>query len=446
MQGLSEHTESIYKRWFNQLQRADAFLHRSEEAFIRSTLPEIETAALPQPNSFKDKPDRLTFLPENVRQFMTDPSKASHWLKYTAKIGGRTICVHIVHYQKYADDGEGEISAEAEGQGLDDAASPESKGIPLYWMKMYRSHVYKMYAWFHFIAPYVKECDCSKELDVYLYFTPFKKELPAKKGTVIGAAHSNTGFTVPCGTNLSKNGGKSHTEIIIYRYQEFFKVLIHETLHNMDLDFGFNSRDVNVSHLFPGIRHEIILSETYVETWARLLNVAFHCYYDILGSSGTYPVYRTAVRRCLASERAFSLYQANQVLLHMGLNLQQVLSKDPRNASLVSARYDEDTNVFAYYVLGGLATFEADLFLQWCSDTNRHNLIRANAGSAGTDALLLFIEMITSTSTSKSSGDDDDDDDDDDSALDDAVETVMQLAPTAPALLSKTSRMTLWSQ
>jgi hypothetical protein len=91
--------------------------------------------------------------------------------------------------------------------------------------------------------------------------------------------------------------------------------------------------------------------------------------------------------------------------------------------------------VFAYYVIGGLATFEADLFLHWCSDTNRHNLIRANAGSAGTSALLLFIEMITSMSRRGGN-----------SLLNDSIETVMRLAPTAPALLSNTSRMTLWSE
>jgi hypothetical protein len=417
----SAYTESIYKRWFKQLQQADAALHRSEEAFVRSTMPEITVGALPQPVCFKDGPDRLSFLPEHVMQFMTDPTKASHWLKYTAKISGRTIFIHIVHYRGKSDS--------------DDAPTPESKGIPLHWLKRYRAHVYKMYAWFHFISPYVQSCDCSKELNVYLYFTPFKKELPSRKGVVIGATHSNTGFTTSCGANLSRDGGKTHTEIVIYRYEEFFKVLLHETMHNLELDFGYRAGDSNVSHLFPGIRHSIILSETYVETWARLLNLAFYCYYDILGSGGTYPAYRTAVRRCLASERVFSLYQANRMLVHMGLTLQQVLSSDARTASLVASRYHEDTNVFAYYVIGGLATFEADLFLRWCSDTNRHNLIRANAGRAGTSALLLFIEMITSMSRRGGN-----------SLLNDSIETVMRLAPTAPALLSNTSRMTLWSE
>jgi hypothetical protein len=204
-------------------------------------------------------------------------------------------------------------------------------------------------------------------------------------------------------------------------------VLLHETMHNLELDFGYETDDSTVSRLFPGIRHKIILSETYVETWARLLNLAFYCYYDILGSSGSYTAYRTAVHRCIAAERVFSLYQANRMLAHMGLTLHQViLSKDAATASLVSSKYDEDTNAFAYYVLGGLAVFEADLFLQWCSDTNRHNLIRANAGNAGAAALLMFIEMVITS-------------DEGEGALSDAVDIVSHMPQ-----VSRTARMTLW--
>jgi len=421
--GPTEYTESIYKRWFKQLQQADTVLHRSEEAFIRSTMPEITVGKLPQPTSFKDGQDSLAFLPKHVMKFMTDPAKATHWLKYTAKIGGRTICIHIVHYPNPDQE-----------HGQKQTHTPESKGVSLHWLKTYRAHVYKMYAWFHFIAPYVKTCDCSKELNVYLYFTPFKKEMPSggsgDRNAVIGAMHSNTGFTTSCGANLSKNGGKTHTEIVIYRYEEFFKVLLHETMHNLELDFGYGTDDSNVSHVFPGIRHDIILSETYAETWARLLNIAFYCYYDILGSSGSYTAYRTAVNRCMAAERIFSLYQANRMLGHMGLSLHQVIiSKDAATASLVSSKYHEDTNAFAYYVLCGIAVFEADLFLQWCSDTNRHNLIRANAGNAGAAALLMFIELVIQSESESES----------DSTLSEAVDIVSRMPR-----ISQTARMTLW--
>lgn len=431
------YTESVYKRWFQQLQKADKVFHKSQDSLITMTMPEIMVGKLPEPMFFKDPSNDLTFLPNHIMKFMRDPTKATHWLLYSAVAGGRTIRIHIVHYAnelKRRDDDSDEDNTEAA-----EHATSESKGVPLYWLKKYRQHVYKAFAWFQFIAPYTKDCDCSKELDVYLYFTPFKKNLPDTPSSTVGPQHSNTGFTTSCTANLSKNGRKDHTEIIIYRYEEFFKVLLHETMHNLDLDFGHMTDEVTVDHLFPGIKHDIILSETYAETWARLLNVAFYCYYNILGGHGGYKKYQLAVQRCLATERAFSLYQATNVLAHMGLTLPQILSTDATVKSLVSKKYSEDTNVFAYYILAGLTMLEADLFLQWCKDTNKHNLICANSGNAGSDALLIFIELVVKSSSTSSY-----------SSLSRAIETITKMKREIGSTddekekTNKSSRMTIW--
>lgn len=434
------YTESVYKRWFQQLQKADKVFHKSQDALIKMTMPEIMVGKLPEPMFFKDPSNDLTFLPNHIMKFMRDPTKATHWLLYSAVAGGRMIRIHIVHYQSHANElkRHNDDSDEDNTEAVEHTTS-ESKGIPLYWLKKYRQHVYKAFAWFQFIAPYTKDCNCSKELDVYLYFTPFKKNLPDTPSSTVGPQHSNTGFTTSCTANLSKNGSKDRTEIIIYRYEEFFKVLLHETMHNLDLDFGHMTDEVTVDHLFPGIKHDIILSETYAETWARLLNVAFYCYYNILGGHGGYKKYQLAVQRCLATERAFSLYQATNVLAHMGLTLPQILSTDATVKSLVSKKYSEDTNVFAYYILAGLTMLEADLFLQWCKDTNKHNLICANSGNAGSDALLIFIELVVKSSSTSSS-----------SSLSRAIETITKMKREIGSTddekekTNKSSRMTIW--
>ena len=431
----SAYTESVYKRWFQQLQKADKVFHKSQDTLIKMTMPEIVVGKLPEPMFFKDRSNDLTFLPKHIMKFMRDPNKATHWLLYSTVAGGRTIRIHIVHYQAHAHelkqhDDSDEDNTEAAGGSH---TTSESRGIPLYWLKKYRQHVYKAFAWFQFIAPYTKDCDCSKELDVYLFFTPFKKNLPDAPSSTVGPQHSNTGFTTSCTANLSKNG--SSTEIIIYRYEEFFKVLLHETMHNLDLDFGHMANDVTVDHLFPGIKHDIILSETYAETWARLLNVAFYSYYNILGGRGDYKKYQHAVQRCLATERAFSMYQATNVLAHMGLTLQQILSTDADSKSLVLKKYSEDTNVFAFYILSGRTMLEADLFIQWCKDTNKNNLIQANSGTAGSDSLLILIELIvTSSSTSSSLSD----------AIDIITKMKREIRTTDDENTAKSSRMTIW--
>jgi len=71
--------------------------------------------------------------------------------------------------------------------------------------------------------------------------------------------------------------------------------------------------------------------------------------------------------------------------------------------------------------------FEADLFIQWCRDTNKTSLICANSGRSGTAALLIFIEMILRESTT----------------LEEAIETVTIAINSEPDA-STTSRMTLW--
>jgi hypothetical protein len=201
-------------------------------------------------------------------------------------------------------------------------------------------------------------------------------------------------------------------------------------MHNLDLDFGHEAPDVSFKTIFPGIENEIILSETYVETWARILNVAFYCYYDIFGSSGTYHKYKLAVQRCLCAERAFSFYQAVKVLDHMTLSLKDIMSKDSQTLSTVSAKYSEDTNVFAYYVLTGIIMLNVDMFLKWCNDVNKHNLICANNGKAGSDALRIFIEMLVTSPDTRST-------------IIGAIETMEKIKKSSPH--SSSSRMTLWS-
>jgi hypothetical protein len=62
-----------------------------------------------------------------------------------------------------------------------------------------------------------------------LYFTNYLKILPPANGSIIDQEHANTAFTTSCKTN---------TEINLFREEEWFKVLVHETFHCMGLDFS----------------------------------------------------------------------------------------------------------------------------------------------------------------------------------------------------------------
>lgn len=367
---MSTNLKSMYRNWFQQLREADAFLHASP-LFISAIVPDImptrgNRSALPRPDMIER--DKMPFMTKEITDYL-QKTEVTHWLKYSASnIRGRSVIVHILHCG-----GGGSVS--------------------LNQLKTYRSYVYKIYAWFHFIHPYQQsqsnkstasdnDNECSKEINLYFYFTPFKKLLPPAPGKTLGPAHANTGFTYPCGLNPGP-GGKKNTEIIIFRHEEWFKVLMHETFHNLELDFNTGS-GTSLRDVFPGIRHNVLMSEAYVESWARILNVAFYAFYDIYGGNGTAAQYNAAVARCLPVERAFSLFQAIKTLNYMGLSFSDIVNPDAAVSSAAARKYAEDTNIFAYYILAGMLVFNADEFLQWCISKNAISLMQATHGDRGT--------------------------------------------------------------
>ena len=412
----SQYTASVYNGWFAQMRQADAFLH-SKPAFMSAIVPEItvtggDKTRLPRPKML----GTTQFMAQQITDYI-QKTNVSHWLQYTANnIRGRTIKVSIMHC---GDDTDNDAS---------NTADAIRKGVPIKWLNTYRSYVYKIYAWFYFIQPYMVKDDsleCSREISIYLYFTPFKKTLPTISGDTLGPLHANTGYTCPCSFNPERYGGKTGTEIIIFRHEEWFKVLIHETMHNLELDFVTDVK-TTVNDLFPGIRHAIILSEAYAETWARLLNVAFYAFYNIYGGNATSAQYKAAIKRCLPSERAFSLFQANKILKYMGLDVAAVLSSDAAQASAVYNQYNEKTNIFAYYVITGLMMCEADEFLKWCAAENKVSLIRATQGESGCSGFKTLLSRIIKNERI--------------SECSNAVSTLKQMPVHA-----ESARMTLWS-
>ena len=70
---------------------------------------------------------------------------------------------------------------------------------------------------------------CSKKLNIFIYMTSLKKELPKTNAHVLNQTNVNTAFTRTC---------MPTAEIVIFRKEEWFKVLIHESFHNFGLDFA----------------------------------------------------------------------------------------------------------------------------------------------------------------------------------------------------------------
>jgi len=160
-----------------------------------------------------------------------------------------------------------------------------------------------------------------------IFLTPCRKALPSMAGRVLGENEINTGYA------------KAFEKLVVYREEEWCKVFIHETCHYLELDAAFPHafRLDSVPDLAAfRIPTAISLAEVFCEVWARTLN----CYAVARQS-------KKPVEGLLEAERQHAVNTMVQILAYMGLTYADLFTEK-------AARYQEDTNVFSYIVLGAI--------------------------------------------------------------------------------------------
>jgi hypothetical protein len=212
-----------------------------------------------------------------------------------------------------------------------------------------RTYIRKLYIWLYMAFSFTTNSTCSRSLKIYIYMTVQKKVFP-QKGEVLGTSHVNAGFTYSC---IPSN------EIHVYREEEWFKVVIHETFHSLHLDFS--SMDENIANtlingLIP-IKMDFRFYETYTDIWADIIHTAFIAKGSII-----------RFKKLINIERSFSIYQCSRVLYHYGLSYMDLF--DPiRNKS-----YRESSHVISYYMAKSCFHYFMDDFLKWCAISNRGSI------------------------------------------------------------------------
>tara|TARA_B100000900_G_scaffold126708_2_gene107026 strand:- start:13120 stop:14388 length:1269 start_codon:yes stop_codon:yes gene_type:complete len=214
----------------------------------------------------------------------------------------------------------------------------------------------------------IKFCTLNKNiktvntLDIYLYLTNEEKKLPNNKVYTLGPNNCNSAVTYACAS-----AGK----ILIYRKEEWKKVLIHELFHSLCLDFAlsnYNSLKSNVKKIFD-VDSDYEITEAYSEYWATILNSCFISY-DLLDNENDVEEFILFVEFCIQLERIFSLFQMIKILHYMGLNYSSLYKTDSTSVRYRKLLYKEDTNVLCYYVIKTIMLFFNDDFLKWCLHNN----------------------------------------------------------------------------
>lgn len=174
-----------------------------------------------------------------------------------------------------------------------------------------------------FIEPYILEKCNNKDVHIIICLTDLDKTF--KYNSYVSKNDVNSAFTTRCGN------------IYIFRKEEWFKSLIHETLHHYRIGISENFK---ISDIFSVNKCHINLDETYVEFWAEIINNMF-----IVSLTYNKNNWISKFRQHLFYEYIFSTFQVIKYLNQHSLKYENLIS----NTEKITLR--ENTNAFSYYVV-----------------------------------------------------------------------------------------------
>jgi hypothetical protein len=180
-------------------------------------------------------------------------------------------------------------------------------------------------------------------IQVIKYFdTNNKKTFPKTENGILSPNEINSGLTI---LSHDHNG-----EIILYRKEEVFKVLIHELIHSNAIDhkliFSSNVKDFS-SHFC--VNYIVLFNEAYTEACANILNLFFiniidHCN----NKSNNKKMLYKDLDKMFNEELNYSKYIYSKIMNYYGLNnINDIIKKDNK----CSVYFPQKTNVFSYYFL-----------------------------------------------------------------------------------------------
>ena len=302
----------------------------------------------------KDVPLPKTFKRDNFPEGVMNhiESHSNFHLSFFFSLGTRKIQVHFIVEEK-----EEEIERK---------------------MELYKEYVEKIMIWLSIVQKYASH-KCSRELHLYIYHTSMQKFLPHNRNVVLDQIHVNTAFTYTC---------NPVSEIVVFRKEEWFKVMMHETFHNFALDFS-DMNNVEATKHIRSLFHlndsetDVNLFESYTECWARLWNAVF-CSYFLMKEGEKERDFLLHFDSFMRIEIIFAYFQMVKVLDFMGIRYKDLVNGSKK------VSFKEKTNVLSYYILTLVLLSNYNDFLSWCEKNN--GFIAFKKTSANLQSFCEFIE------------------------------------------------------
>lgn len=288
-------------------------------------------------NQYHD-PD-YSYIPQEIRHMIEHDD---HWVnQYQFSLHGRTYIISMIHPMSVQDT-ETQIR------------------------RFFEDVLHKIYLWLSVASQFAPN-HCSQQMHIHLFFTNHIKTIASASMVPLDWIHSNSAFTTGCANS---------TKIHIFRKEEWFKVFIHETFHNLGLDFlSMDNRfaDRSILQLFHISVKEVRLYETYCEMWAELIHLLLFVFFTTNDCVlGNFSRILQKMERLLHYEILFSRFQCAKILNHYQITYQQLT--DPSSKRILESRYKENTYILAYYIIKSVLLSEPNQFINWCLDHNGRTL------------------------------------------------------------------------
>jgi hypothetical protein len=252
-------------------------------------------------------------------------------------------------------------------------------------LSTFQKYVDSIILWMYILNKYSSK-KCVDILTVYFYFTSHEKRLPVASFHVLDQIHVNTAFTTTC---------PKVSEIVVFRKEEWFKVFIHETIHNFGLDFS--DMDNTIVHqcilqIFQ-VKSEVNAYESYTEFWAEIMNACF-CGFFAISTKTDFDDFLSYTEFFIQMERTYSFFQLAKVLQFMGLKYEDLYAQNKQSRVSRDNLYKERSNVLAYYVMKCILMNHYEKFMSWCKKHNTmEKVLQFNKTTSAQAAFCQFIEQ-----------------------------------------------------
>jgi len=318
-------TNDILNEIYNE--QINAYTYIKKLSPFKASVKKIVTASqITKPKNFNSKS-----FPEIVRNHIDETMMAE--ITYSFSLFDREVKVYFI-----VENGDVELELET-----------------------YNNYIEMIGIWLYILNVYAPK-ECATTISIYLYFTSLEKKLPSSNIFILDENNVNTAFTTTC---------PADSEIVIFRKEEWFKVLIHETFHNFGLDFSMmNNEIINqcILDIFP-VHSNVNCYEAYTEFWAEIINALF-CSFFSLKDKQNYDDFLSNSEFYISFERNYSFFQLVKTLNFMGLTYSDLYSKSEHSRLNRENLYKENTNVLSYYVVKTILLNNYQGFLSWCKKNN----------------------------------------------------------------------------